>query len=214
VSRTVPALPPTLRIPLAVVAILSTAVVVVLGIRYAGETTAGPLDSQLQPWLTDTVFAHLRLALVIDYAGEPLGLAALVTLLTVLSLVLRRPRMAALVLLGTGLTITMTSLIKPLAGRIIHHEHLSYPSGHTASATALAMLAAMLAWHRLHPAAALALLLGAALVVGAAAAWAQAGLGAHYPTDTLGGWCTALAVVPTTAWVVDLAADRVTARSL
>jgi undecaprenyl-diphosphatase len=65
------------------------------------------------------------------------------------------------------------------------------------------MLAVLLCWHRLRPAAALAALLGAALVVGALAAWAQAGLVAHYPTDTLGGWCTALAVVPATAWLID-----------
>lgn len=205
-----PALPPILRIPLAVVAILSTAVVVSLGIRHAGETTAGPLDSSVQPWLSDTVAENRPLALAIDFAGEPVGLAALVLLLMMVALALRRPRMAMLVVLGTGLTITTTTLIKPVADRIIHHEHLSYPSGHTASATALAMLATMLAWHRLRPVAALVLLLVAALVVGAAAAWAQAGLVAHYPTDTLGGWCTALAVVPATAWLVDLAADRVT----
>jgi undecaprenyl-diphosphatase len=38
--------------------------------------------------------------------------------------------------------------------------------------------------------------------------WAQVALGAHYPTDVLGGWCTALAVVPATAWLVDRIADR------
>jgi undecaprenyl-diphosphatase len=37
-------------------------------------------------------------------------------------------------------------------------------------------------------------------------------LGAHYPTDVLGGWCTALAVIPVTAWLVDRLADRVADR--
>jgi undecaprenyl-diphosphatase len=43
--------------------------------------------------------------------------------------------------------------------------------------------------------------------------WAQVGLGAHYPTDVLGGWCTALAVIPATAWLVDRTADRLGDRS-
>ncbi|NEA01161.1 phosphatase PAP2 family protein, partial [Streptomyces sp. SID10116] len=53
----------------------------------------------------------------------------------------------------------------------------------------------------------LSLVLGAALVAGAAMGWAQVALSAHYPTDVLGGWCTALAVVPMTAWLVDRVAD-------
>jgi undecaprenyl-diphosphatase len=57
------------------------------------------------------------------------------------------------------------------------------------------------------------LVLTAALAVGAAMGWAQVGLGAHYPTDALGGWCTALAVVPATAWLVDRTADRLGERS-
>lgn len=53
-------------------------------------------------------------------------------------------------------------------------------------------------------------MLGSALVAGAAMGWAQVGLGAHYPTDVLGGWCTALAVIPATAWLLDRIADRMT----
>jgi membrane-associated phospholipid phosphatase len=39
-------------------------------------------------------------------------------------------------------------------------------------------------------------------------AWAQVLLNAHYPTDTLGGFCAALAVVPLVAWTIDRVADR------
>ena len=70
------------------------------------------------------------------------------------------------------------------------------------------MIAAMLVWHRLSRGAALVLLYGVAFVVGTAAAWAQAGLVAHYPSDTVGGWCTALAVIPAAAWLIDQAAVR------
>jgi undecaprenyl-diphosphatase len=52
------------------------------------------------------------------------------------------------------------------------------------------------------------LVLGLALVCGLLMAWAEVGLGAHYPTDTIGGFATALAVIPATAWAVDRAAAR------
>jgi hypothetical protein len=48
-----------------------------------------------------------------------------------------------------------------------------------ASATALAMIAALLVWHRLSQAAALALLYGVELAAGAVAAWSAAGLVSH-----------------------------------
>ncbi|EGX56013.1 hypothetical protein SZN_30037, partial [Streptomyces zinciresistens K42] len=51
-----------------------------------------------------------------------------------------------------------------------------------------------------------ACVLGAALAAGGAMGWAQVALGAHYPTDVLGGWCTALAVTPAGARLVDRAA--------
>jgi undecaprenyl-diphosphatase len=185
------------------VAVLAALVVVALGVLYAGTSSGGAFDLWLQPWLTSSTTAWRPLALTIDFCGEPVGLASLVVALTVLSLVLRRPRMAAQVLLGTGLSITATTVIKHFADRTIHETFLSYPSGHTASATAMAMAAVMLVWHRLRPVAAFALLMAVALVAGAVAAWAQAGLVAHYPTDTIGGWCTALAIVPATAWLID-----------
>ena len=53
------------------------------------------------------------------------------------------------------------------------------------------------------------LLLAAVTMPAATAmAWAQVLVNAHYPTDTLGGFCAALAVVPPTGWLVDAIADR------
>jgi undecaprenyl-diphosphatase len=43
---------------------------------------------------------------------------------------------------------------------------------------------------------------------GAAMAWSQIVLNTHYATDTVGGFCTALAVVPPTAWAIDRIAEK------
>jgi undecaprenyl-diphosphatase len=120
-----------------------------------------------------------------------------------------------LVVAGAGMSVGTARLLKHLVGRTIHGDgNLSYPSGHTAFLTAFALVVALLATGRLGlgRTAGTSLVFAAALVAGGAMGWAQVALGAHYPTDVLGGWCTALAVIPATAWLVDRMADRVVDR--
>lgn len=207
-----PILPNALRRPVVIVSVLAALAVLAVAVIVAGDHRPTTFDRAVRSRLEISTTTESRWALAVDRMGEPIGLAVLVALLVGLSLLLRRPRMAVLSLVGIGLTVSATSTLKPVVGRTIHDVYLSYPSGHTASATAAAMTAALLVWHRLSRGAALALLYGVASVIGAAAAWAQSSLMAHYPSDTLGGWCTALAVVPTTAWLVDHAAVRWSAR--
>jgi membrane-associated phospholipid phosphatase len=203
-----PILPQALRRPVAIVAVLAALVVVTLALTFNGDSGPASFDRAVQPGLENSATAYSAWAQAVHVAGHPEGLAVLVALIVGVSLLLRRPRVAALAVLGTGLSISVTSALKPLVGRTIHGIDLTYPSGHTASATALAMIAALLVWHHLSRGAALALLYGVALAAGAVAAWSAAGLDSHYPSDTVGGWCTALAVVPATAWLVDHAATR------
>ena len=201
-------LPDALRWPVVIISALAALAVLTMALAVAGDVSPTSFDREVVSLTAARTTAETRWALVLDSAGEPKGLALLVALLFTASLLLRRPRVALLVVLGTGLTISVTSALKPLVGRTIHHVYLSYPSGHTASATAMAMTAALLVSHRLGRRAALALLYGVATVAGTAAGWAQSSLMAHYPSDTVAGWCTALAVIPTTAWLVDGAAER------
>ncbi|QES52752.1 hypothetical protein DEJ50_29805 [Streptomyces venezuelae] len=204
-------LPPSLRARLGTVAAVAALVVLALGVRYAGAGEPGTVDARIRaavdgarpPW-----WRHAALAT--DFLGEPAGAAALVAAIVTGCLLLRHPRAAVLVVAGTGTAVGVTTLLKPLVGRTINGGYLSYPSGHTAFLTALALSLALLATGRrpgLGKAAGLSLVLTAALVAGTAMGWAQVALGAHYPTDVLGGWCTALAVVPATAWLVDRLAD-------
>ncbi|MGH3517112.1 MAG: phosphatase PAP2 family protein [Haloechinothrix sp.] len=205
-----PSLPPQLRGPMATVAVLATLVVALLGILYSADTGPGAFDRWAQPAFDD-VEAPLRyVALLIDFGGEPLGAALLVTTLVAACVLLGRGPMAVLGIAGPGLTVVATTVLKPIVGRTIHGHHLAYPSGHTALAAALALIVALLVVDllRVGKLAGVLMIMAAAILAGAAMAWAQVALGAHYPTDTLGGFCTALAVVPAAAWLVDRATYR------
>ncbi|MEU8547136.1 phosphatase PAP2 family protein [Streptomyces roseoverticillatus] len=211
-GRPAPAvLPPSLRPWLGLIAVFAAPAVVVIGVLYAGHSQPGSVDRWIiQPTADSVGPPWRRVALAVDFLGEPAGAVTLVVAAVTGCLLLRRPRAAVFVVAGAGITVGTATLLKSLVGRTIHGDgNLSYPSGHTAFATALALVVALLATGRLGlgRTAGTLLVLAAALVAGGAMGWAQVALGAHYPTDVLGGWCTALAVIPATAWLVDRMAD-------
>ncbi|CAM5230841.1 Phosphatase PAP2 family protein OS=Streptomyces tendae OX=1932 GN=GUR47_06460 PE=4 SV=1 [Streptomyces tendae] len=209
-------LPASLRVWLGLIAALAALVVLVLGVTYADDGEPGAVDARTWAVVDGAGPPWRHVALVTDFLGEPVGAVLLVTAVVTGCLLLRHPRAAVFVVTGAGLTVGTTALLKPIVGRTIHGEgNLSYPSGHTAFLTAIALMVSLLAAGRLGlgRAAGTAFVFAAGLVAGAAMGWAQVALGSHYATDTLGGWCTALAVLPVTAWLVDRTADRLTGRA-
>ncbi|MFI7345380.1 phosphatase PAP2 family protein [Streptomyces sp. NPDC049936] len=192
------------------VVVLAALVVVALGVLYGGAGGPGAVDARVGAAVDGAGSVWRDVALATDFLGEPGGAAVLVVAAAVGALVVRWPRAAVFVVAGPGLSVVATKLLKPVVGRTIHDGHLSYPSGHTAFLTAFALAVALVVTGRLRlgGAAGPALVLATATAAGAAMGWAQVALGAHYPTDAVGGWCTALAVTPATAWMVDRAADR------
>ncbi|MGW4874638.1 phosphatase PAP2 family protein [Streptomyces chartreusis] len=210
-------LPPSLRAWLGLVAGLAALVVVGLGVAFSGHTEPGRVDRWVVDPTADSVGPPWRgVALAVDFLGEPLGAAMLVGAVVTGCLLLRSPRAAVFVVAGPGIAVVTATLLKSLVGRTIHgDDNLSYPSGHTAFLTSLALVVALLVTGRLGlgRTAGTLVVLAAAPVAGATMGWAQVALGAHYPTDVLGGWCTALAVIPATAWLVDRTADRIADRT-
>ncbi|MFE7762197.1 phosphatase PAP2 family protein [Streptomyces sp. NPDC057438] len=201
-----PVLPSALRGGLGVVAVLAALGVAVGGFLFAGDSEPGAVDVRISAVVDGVGPPWRQVALAVDFLGEPAGATALVMALVVGCLLLRRPRAAVLAVASAGIAVGATTSLKSLVGRTIHGDgNLSYPSGHTAFLTTLALVVALLAAGRLGlgRTAGPSLVLATALAAGAAMGWAQVALGAHYPTDVLGGWCTALAVTPATAWLVD-----------
>lgn len=180
--------------------LVAALVVVVQALVYAGQSRGewvAPMDG-LRGGLRDV-------ALGIDFLGEPVGSVLVLVVLTVGCWAAGRRRSAVLVLVAAGVTVGATTVLKPVVDRTIHGGYLSYPSGHTAFATALALVLALTVAERLQLGAigGTALVLGVAVLAGAVMGWTEVALSAHYPTDAIGGFCTALVVVPPTAWAVD-----------
>ncbi|GAA2663213.1 phosphatase PAP2 family protein [Streptomyces lunalinharesii] len=202
-------LPALLRRWLGPLAALAALVVAVLGVLHAGDGRPDAVDAWISAAVDGAGPSWRYVALAMDFLGEPAGSTTLVVATVTGCLLLRRPRAAVFVVAATGLTVGTATLLKSLVGRTIHGDNLSYPSGHTAFFTALCLVVTLLVTGRrgLGGAAGTLLVCAAALVAGGAMGWAQVTLGAHYPTDVLGGWCTALAVTSATAWLVDRTAD-------
>ena len=207
-----PAIPPPLCRPIGAIAILSGLTVVVLGAQHTGDIAAGRLDR----WAQTAVIALWPEpglgAIVIGTAGDPLWVAVLTGLLAAACLALGRRRLAVVAVVGVGMTGIVTTALKQVVGRTIHEGFLSYPSGHTAAATVLTLVMMLLLISLLEAGRlpGLLLILIGTGTAGSGMALAQVVLDVHYATDTLGGFCTALVVVPATAFLVDRLADDTT----
>ncbi|GHE97486.1 membrane protein [Amycolatopsis deserti] len=209
-----PAVPAALRAPLAAIAVAAAAVAVLLGVLVTGDSTGTAVDRSAYTAWQDSVrepSLSFDVSWAIGTAGDPAWAAGLVVLLAALCFAVGRRRLALLAVAGPAATGVITTLVKPVVDRTINGDHLSYPSGHTALLTSLGIVAGLLLTDRfrLGRARGLPLVLGLAVLCGAAMSWSQTASRVHYLTDTLGGFCTALALVVAAGWLIDRVADRV-----
>ncbi|MGH3788098.1 MAG: phosphatase PAP2 family protein [Pseudonocardiaceae bacterium] len=125
-------------------------------------------------------------------------------LLAVLCGLLRRRLHALLALTAPFMAGAATTLLKPVVGRTFEGA-LAFPSGHTAGVTALVLVAGLLlvSVARAQLAVAAALATGMVILAGAAIGVALVAQDWHYPTDVVGGFCTAMVLVAALAFLLD-----------
>lgn len=206
-----PALPEPVRGPLLAVAVAAAAVLGALAGYVAGAGGVTGLDRLLlggsDGWRAAEVYHRtdppILVAVAVGHVGDPLVVAGLAAAAAALAMAIGRARLAVLAVAAPAATGLATTALKPVVGRV-RDGFLAFPSGHTAAATSVALVAGLVLAARFGPR--LPLVLGTAVAAGAAMAWAQVVLGIHDPTDTIGGACTGLAVVPATAALIDLLA--------
>jgi membrane-associated phospholipid phosphatase len=206
-----PVLPTVLRRPLLLTAALCALAWLGIGALFAGTSAASPLDDAIRGFAT-SVSDSFGFALLMDSGGEPKGAAILIVLISVVCVVCKRWRLAMVTVTSQGVIGSLTNLVKPLFDRTIHGPFLSYPSGHTAGATAFALVVMILLVDltRARRSIAFAVVLGGSWAVGVVAAWAQTLLEAHYATDTIGGLFFATAVVVALGVLIDAVVDKLT----
>lgn len=203
-----PALPVPLRRPAACVAVVAVVAVAAIGLRYEGLTSSTRTDRQLDRLVSISTPDTNQVFVLIRTLGNPLPVIMMAGLLIVLALATGRRRLAVLALAGPGLTGVATTVLKPLVDRTLD-GHPVYPSGHAGALTSLAIVAALLLVAMLRPSAGSGMLLVSliALAAGGVMAVALTVLNNHYPTDTIGGFCTAVAIVLGVALLLDGLAD-------
>lgn len=198
-------MPGPVRRPAAVVAGAGAILAVLLGLRYHDDSRAGRLDS----WTADLFSAggHAgALSLVAD--AVPVVATALAAAMAIGCLRSRRWTFAAFALAGPLLTTVTVEVGKRLVDRTIHGD-LALPSGHTAGATSvLVVLALLLLARSRHVAATGALLLAGVALGAAAVGLTMVSIGAHYSTDTVAGFGTALAVTLGVGFALDAGSAR------
>jgi len=198
-----PILPRSLRRPSGYLAGAAVLIFAVLAHRYRGGSTARWLDNEAQELVAAAGLQSAFWDGVIEF-GDTWSVVVLAVLLGVIAAFLGHRRIALLALVGPGLTGAATSGLKPLIGRTMEGD-FAFPSGHTGGATALGMVAVLLLVSVLRPAdrTSAALLAVGTSLSGGTMALALVADEEHYLTDTIGGFCIAVAIVIASALVIE-----------
>jgi membrane-associated phospholipid phosphatase len=200
-------LPARLRAPAAALVVGCAVLFLVLAVRYHGSGSPGGFDSWVAKILPRVGYPRRGLARTTDLG--PFAFFILDAIVTVALLLRRSWWQAALAVGGPVLTMLVVEVAKPLIGRR-NHGSLCLPSGHTAAVTTVALVGALLLVQRMRTRPVLAAILGflAATILAAAMAVVLVLLGWHFATDTVAGYCVAVASTLGAAFALDGIAGR------
>lgn len=205
-----PLLSERVRRPAVVVIALAIIVIAVFGMRYADQDMPGHLDRGLDALIRNHLRGDEPITRGLVSLGNPAQAALLVAAVASAAAFARRWSGVLLTVVGTVTAVAITELIlKPLIGRL-SFGHLSFPSGHTTAVAAIALATAILiggaGWPRSIAVRLIACLAAVALAAGVAISLVA--LHIHYATDTVAGYCVAVATVPAVALVLDFLGPR------
>ncbi|MBN9100031.1 MAG: phosphatase PAP2 family protein [Pseudonocardia sp.] len=201
--------PASMRRPVTVALVVAAVVFALLAARYAGTSTPGRIDLHVDRLIDPLGAAHRWLVADTVVFGSPPVVVLVAVLMACVCLLLGRRRLAVLAIVGPGVTGVATTLLKPALGRTIGQGY-AFPSGHTGGATALGLVAALLLVSLVRPGrvGGLTMLAVGASVAGGCVGAAMVAVDAHYPTDIIGGYCTAVVVVLGFALLLDRVSPR------
>jgi undecaprenyl-diphosphatase len=193
------------------------ALVLVLLATLLGTWTAGDnvttLDVTVLEWIQHW---QGNIPAALQHTGDMLGdtlvaIAAVLVGVAIAALLRARRIVAFLVfvgflrVIGTGLKPIFASPrpITPEVRQRIYEttEGLGYPSGHSMTAAMIATMAVIIVWHATTDAFIRSAVLVLALLYAGLVGWSRIWVGAHWPTDVLGGWSYGVALV-LLAWVL------------
>jgi hypothetical protein len=176
----------------------SALLVTVMGVLFAGRTTADRLDRAIDAPIIGWFGGHPGLALRLAAPGSLIPAAALSAAVVVCCLLAGRPNGALLGLLAVPLSVGLVErVLKPAFGRT-YGGNLTYPSGHATALFAIAATSAvLLAPTRPGNFRALRIAIPVMMsLVGCAVAAGVIGLRWHYFTDTVAGACRQVVLCP------------------
>ena len=186
------------------------------GVLTAHHTHAGWLDRSIDARIQSVLASHNGLLVSVADIAKPGRVALLIAALVVACVAVRRLDGALLAVVAVPAAILLTEGLKQLFDRTLNGAPV-YPSGHTATAFALAAVVMILmlcpSRHLLPFAVRLAITL-AAMLIGCAVALAVIGLNWHYFTDTLAGAAVGVGTVAGVSLAIDWAFGHATAAGL
>jgi membrane-associated phospholipid phosphatase len=203
-----PTIPRPLRKPVAAIGALCAVGLLGLAIGFAGVEGPGALDAgadaAIRGLFGDQQGALRRFVRL----GSPAWIPPFLVAIVLVSLVLRRPRVAIANVVGVGITAGAVTVLQPAIGRTLEGG-FALPSGHTAGAVAFtagtSLLVMSLTSRRPLVAgiASAVAVLGVAVIVG----MSLVANGLHYTTDTIAGACTAIVAIYGSALAIDRLAE-------